>query len=165
MTVSVRAATPADAGEFARIHTACFDQAWNEESFRHLLQRPGAVALIARHADATQSQGFILVQVAAGESEIISIGTLPGRRRSGIAAALLAEAAAEAVRRHAEEMFLEVAEDNEAALALYAGFGFVAAGRRHSYYIRAGRPAADALMLHAALPLQNHGNSTRSRLD
>ena len=154
MTVPIRIATEEDAGLLARIHKACFDEAWDAESFRRLLDRPGAFALLGRQAAATDSQAFILVQIAAGESEILSIGTLPEARRGGLARALLTEAAGQASRRQAIEMFLEVAQDNEAALALYAGLGFKPAGRRRSYYHRASGPAADALMLRAALPLK-----------
>ncbi|MDP3371055.1 MAG: ribosomal-protein-alanine acetyltransferase, partial [Brevundimonas sp.] len=61
-----------------------------------------------------------------------------------------------AATRGATRLFLEVAEDNMAALALYAGAGFVEAGRRPGYYARPhGRPR-DALVLAlnltAALP-------------
>ena len=40
-------------------------------------------------------------------------------------------------------MFLEVAEDNRAARALYAAAGFASVGRRPAYYARPG--AADAV--------------------
>jgi|TARA_B100001964_G_C14071093_1_gene525917 ribosomal-protein-alanine N-acetyltransferase len=46
----------------------------------------------------------------------------------------------------AGELFLEVAEDNGAALALYAGAGFVQVGRRQGYYQGAGGARA-ALVL------------------
>ena len=44
-------------------------------------------------------------------------------------------------------MFLEVAEDNIAALALYHRAGFAAVGRRRGYYHRAGAAPVDAQVL------------------
>jgi ribosomal-protein-alanine N-acetyltransferase len=50
-------------------------------------------------------------------------------------------------RGDAKRIFLEVAEDNEAALALYRKLGFVELGRRKRYYERAGSEPVDALTL------------------
>jgi ribosomal-protein-alanine N-acetyltransferase len=44
-------------------------------------------------------------------------------------------------------MFLEVAEDNLAARALYDGAGFAVAGRRRDYYGHADGSRSDALVL------------------
>jgi len=147
----VRIAEMSDAGSLARIHATCFDAPWDEESFRRLLDRPGMVAFVGKDAAETDLQSFILVQLAADESEIISLATLPSARRSGLARALLNEATAEAARRGAKAMFLEVAEDNSAALALYRGRGFLLQARRKAYYERPGG-AADALVLRHSLP-------------
>jgi ribosomal-protein-alanine N-acetyltransferase len=161
----IRAATLEDAETLAHIHRECFDEPWDTESFRRLLDRRGAFALLGKTAAATDSQAFILMQVAADESEILSLATLPDARRLALARALLIEAAREARRRGARGMFLDVAEDNQAALPLYRNLGFALRGRRRSYYARAGASAADGLMLRAALPLKSHGNRPRSRLD
>ena len=150
---NIRHATPSDAAALARIHRASFDQAWDENWFRTALDRPGMMALVAGTAAETDLQSFILVQIASDESEILSVGTLPAARRSGLARALIVKAAAKAVLQQAKTMFLEVADDNSAALALYGRCGFTAYGRRRDYYIRSGLPAVDAVMLRAALPL------------
>ena len=50
-------------------------------------------------------------------------------------------------RGEAKRLFLEVAEDNAAALALYKGMGFQEIGRRKKYYHRPDGPAVDALNL------------------
>ena len=49
-------------------------------------------------------------------------------------------------RGEARKVFLEVAEDNAAARALYAKLGFQEIGRRRAYYKRPGG-AVDALTL------------------
>jgi ribosomal-protein-alanine N-acetyltransferase len=152
MSLIIRAACMADADALARIHAACFDAAWDAASFRSLLDRPGMLAFVAKDAAETDLQSFILVQLVADESEIISFGTHVSARRLGLARALLKSAATEAEKRGAKAMFLEVAEDNSAALSLYYDCGFTPQGRRKSYYERKSG-AADALLLRADLPL------------
>ena len=75
----------------------------------------------------------------------------PQARRRGIGAALVEAAALEAARLGATTLFLEVATDNPAALALYERSGFEQAGRRRGYYAREGQPPADALVLRRPL--------------
>ncbi|MFA4893699.1 GNAT family N-acetyltransferase, partial [Brevundimonas sp.] len=58
----------------------------------------------------------------------------------------------EAAARGARRLFLEVAEDNEAARALYGRAGFSEAGRRPRYYARADGSRRDALLLALDLP-------------
>jgi ribosomal-protein-alanine N-acetyltransferase len=153
----LRVAASEDAALLARIHEQCFEEHWDAVTFGRLLERPGAFALVAMDSAGPDVQAFILVQVAADEAEILSIGTLTRARRSGLARALLNEAMAEAARGNAQAMFLEVAEDNLPALALYGVLGFTATGRRRSYYSRAVGSAADALILRAALPARGMG--------
>jgi [ribosomal protein S18]-alanine N-acetyltransferase len=149
MNATIREAEPADAELLARLHRECFAEPWDAESFRRLLLRPGCFAFIAGRGEA-----FILIQIAAEEAEIQSLGTLREARRGGLARALVHRAATEAFRHGARAMFLEVAQDNGAGLALYRRFGFVEAGRRRGYYPRGkDMSPADALVLRAGLPL------------
>ena len=151
MSPMLRAAEMSDADALARIHAGCFASAWDAESFRRFIEKPVMLALVAKDAAETDLQAFILVQLAADESEIISLGTYFSARRSGLARVLLAQAMAEAAGRGAKAMFLEVAEDNAAALALYHRCGFALRARRKAYYERPGG-AVDALVLRRPLP-------------
>lgn len=144
----VRMATPDDAARLAKLHAQCFDDAWDESAFAAFLRDSFTFAFIAGEARA-----FIVVRVAADESEILTLGTRIDSRRSGLARTLVAAAGVEAHRRGARRMFLEVAADNLAAHDLYADSGFAPVGRRPGYYIRAAGQAADAVILSAALPL------------
>jgi ribosomal-protein-alanine N-acetyltransferase len=164
VSTSRRITASDNAALLASLHRQCFEDSWDEASFRSLLAGQGVFALVAKDASATESQAFILIQVAAEQSEILSIGTVPHARRLGLARVLLSEAAGEALARKAQEMFLEVAEDNAAALSLYTAAGFAISGRRRSYYRRPGGLMIDALMLRAFLPLRGHGNEARSPL-
>ena len=121
--------------------------AWDEAAFASLLALPGRTALVASDGEPA---GFILLGQAADEAEIVTLAVSPAWRRRGIGRALVTAAAAHAGASGAARLFLEVAEDNAPALALYAALGFTPVGRRRSYYARHDG-AADAIVM--ALPL------------
>lgn len=128
-----RFAAGADTAPLAALHAACFPRAWDAPSLRAMLEAPGAFAFHHPH-------GFVLARTAANEAEILTLAVAPAARGKGLGRALMDAAIAEAKTMGADAMFLEVASDNAAALALYAGLGFVRAGMRKGYY--QGRDAA-----------------------
>jgi ribosomal-protein-alanine N-acetyltransferase len=143
---SIRPLEATELALLARLHGACFEDAWSEATLAGLLASPGAFAFLA-----DQGEGFVLARAVAGEAEILSLGVLAAFRRKGIARRLLSAAAAEVRCRGAERLFLEVASDNAAALALYRRAGFAQVGRRTGYYHRpAGAVAAKVLALNLA---------------
>ncbi len=84
----------------------------------------------------------------AEDSEILSLAVAPEAHRQGIGRALLAELVDRARGAGAERIFLEVADDNAPALALYAATGFETISRRRGYYASAAGPGTvDALVL------------------
>ena len=98
-------------------------------------------AWVAR--DGERIVGFAFLQVVADEAELHTIGVDRARRRRGVGRALL-ERAVEAVRaRGAACLFLEVARDNAAAIALYEALGFAVERVRERYY----DSGADALVM------------------
>ena len=72
---------------------------------------------------------FLLLRSAADEAEIITIGTLPQSRRQGIGAAPHRCRARSVAQPRHRPALIEVADSNDAALALYRKFGF-ALGRQ-----------------------------------
>ncbi len=134
----------ADHGCLARalagLHAEAFDSPWSETAFADLLGQTG-VALQG------ENDGFILVRTVVDEAEILTLAVRPSARRRGLGARLVRAAAAHVAASGAKRMFLEVAEDNAPARALYNAQGFGAAGRRRGYYPRPDGPAADALLL------------------
>lgn len=129
-----------DPASLAALHAEAFDAPWDAAAFRDLLAQSGVHAL-------AETDGFILIRVVADEAEILTLAVRPFARRQGIAARLTRQAAAVALSQGATRLFLEVAEDNVPARALYAALGFEPAGRRRGYYARPDGPAVDALML------------------
>lgn len=124
----------------AAIHAEAFEAPWSAEAFAALLAQPGVMLEAI-------SDGFVMVQAAADEAEILTLAVRPAGRRKGVATALVETAARRAEAAGAGRLFLEVAEDNLAARALYARLGFEPVGRRPLYYARANGPAVDALLL------------------
>ncbi len=126
------AAGAAYAGVFAALHARCFAAAWDAAAFSDLFAGAGVFGAIAE--DGGAPLGFVLCRAVADEAEILTIGVLPEGRGAGVGSALLRHAGEAAARLGAARMFLEVAVDNAAALALYARAGFAPVGTRRGYY-------------------------------
>ncbi|MDX5365862.1 MAG: GNAT family N-acetyltransferase [Alphaproteobacteria bacterium] len=137
---AIRASDAASAASLAALHRACFDEAWDEAAMRELLAMPGAFAYEA--GDPASLDGLVIARIAGGEAEILTIGVRPEVRGSGLGRRLLEAAAIHAAALGAEALFLEVAEDNRAALRLYETSGFYLVGMRPGYYRREGAPVA-----------------------
>lgn len=121
------------------------DPPWRAEEFAALLLQPSIHALLARRG--AEPVGYILYALVAGEAEIYDIAVALTCRRAGIGAALLDAALAALAAARAERLHLEVAVDNDPAIALYDGRGFAVSGRRRGYYRRADNSAVDALVM------------------
>ena len=102
--------------------------------------------------------GFALGRAVADEAELLTLAVAPGDRRHGIGTGLLADFLAEARERGAVTMFLEVAADNVAALALYRRHGFSEAGRRRGYYRDSPTHAVDAIVMRRRILPEPDGN-------
>jgi ribosomal-protein-alanine N-acetyltransferase len=75
-----------------------------------------------------------LAVVPPAEAWIQNIGVRKAAQRRGLGRALLEALLAEARRRGATQVLLEVAVDNAPAQKLYANYGFEAVGVRRGYY-------------------------------
>jgi ribosomal-protein-alanine N-acetyltransferase len=135
----------------AHLHAALIDPPWSAESVRTTLAHPATLALAAIDEKSGDVAGFVILQVASDEAEILAIAVVPSLRRKGLARRLLEAAEAGAGKRGARRIHLEVAGDNEAARELYGSAGYAEAGRRAGYYRRDNGPACDALLLSRAL--------------
>lgn len=145
--VSFRRAEPADARALALHHADCFLQPWSADELARMLVKPASIALLAVEPASDALIGHIILQAAADEADIVSIGVAPAKRMQGLAGNLLHEGLREARSRGAICVSLEVAESNLAAQALYRRAGFAEIGRRRGYYRKPGRPAETALVL------------------
>lgn len=100
---------------------------------RALLERELEVGHgVARQVDGA-IRAFILFQkIPAGAWEISVLGTEPQFRRQGLMRALILDLLA--MRPSGVELWLEVHEENTAAIALYRSLGAHEVGRREGYY-------------------------------
>jgi ribosomal-protein-alanine N-acetyltransferase len=126
-----------EAESLAEIHAAAFGRAWSGEEFAALLGDRGVFAVGLRRASGLI--GFVLVRVAAGEAEILTIAVRPAFRRRGYGRMLMDEALRRLHRAGATACFLEVDRANQPAVSLYYSLGFTVAGERRNYY-QAGSP-------------------------
>lgn len=121
--------------KIAELHAKCFPhKPWAASEFADL--KKSGCDIIA------SDNGFIVYRAIADEAEIITIGVAPDARRTGIAAAMLGIVENELHRAGVKKIFLEVAETNAPARALYTNGGYNEIGRRPKYY-----DGVDAIMM------------------
>jgi ribosomal-protein-alanine N-acetyltransferase len=140
-------ASPERAEEIAALHARLFDPAWDADSITRSIEHPASASFIAQVREPPSLAGFVLGRIAADEAEILSIGVAPEWQRRGVGRRMVEGLVRAARRAEVRRLFLEVASDNQAAIALYKGLGFAAAARRKGYYQRAAGKSADALVL------------------
>lgn len=130
--------------ELSAIHTAAFKDArpWSTQEFEQLLANPHT------HLFSCE-RGFALVQLIAGEAELLTLAVHPDDQGNGHGHTLMynwMQALSPA------DMFLEVAEDNAAAIRLYTTCGFAEIARRNSYYARKSGIYVDAIIMRKPAP-------------
>ena len=117
----------AHAPVMAHIHGLCFDNGWNEKSFYELLMLPTTIGWI-------DENGFVLCSHVLDEMEILTICTIPEKRRMGYGKTLLKTIEDYAKTHKVERIFLEVRSNNLPAKSLYEACGFTQTGIRSGYY-------------------------------
>lgn len=128
-----------------RIFTAPWDQPLSAESLAQILAMPGAVGWIIERDGSPL--GFALARFTMDEGEILLSGVLPTERGRGLGKRLMLAAIEAARAAGVTRLFLEHAETNEAAAALYRSLAFSRIGRRHDYYVDAAGRQHDAITL------------------
>ena len=134
---------PAAYDHYAHTHAAAFAPtggAWSAGEITAQLASPLAFLT-------GSEQAFAIGRVVAGEAELLTLAVHPDVQGQGLGRAQLTAFEAEARARGATQAFLEVAEDNTAARALYAKAGYTELSRRARYYARPAAPSVDALVL------------------
>ena len=135
--------------ELADIHAACFDRPWSAGVLSDLAVKTHHRLYVVEDNGCAVS--FVVLMSVAGEAEILTLATDPRRQKQGHARRLLNHLIASLKAEGHETLFLEVAVDNAAALALYTACGFERVGLRKAYYTRSGGAPVDGHMLRLAL--------------
>lgn len=138
------------------LHAVCFTapRPWSAAEFADLLSNRLVFLL-------TEPGGFLMGRVIADEAEVLTIAVDPAQRQQGIGARLMGRFLTESATRGAVSAFLEVAEGNAPARALYARAGFSESGRRRGYYHLPDGAPDDALLLTRPLALREAKGVTR----
>ncbi len=128
--------------DMAAIHALCFTtpRPWSATEIAAFQTDPLCFSL-------TESESFLIGRAAAGEAELLTLAVAPQARRRGLGARLVSRFLYQARLRGAATAFLEVADGNAPAIALYTRSGFTHSGRRRGYYQRPDGQATDALIL------------------
>ena len=144
--------TPGHLAAIATLEAMRFDSPMTLRQLRDLAARPsfvGFVMLPQVDLDA-DPLAYALCLAGGGGADLVSIATAPDAERRGLATRLLDHVLARLKQDGCEDICLEVAIDNVAALALYHRLGFTEVGRRTGYYRRGGA-LVDAIVMRRQL--------------
>jgi ribosomal-protein-alanine N-acetyltransferase len=126
--------------------------AWPLEMFYSEFFQPDTRRYILAEVDG-EAVGYAGLMVIDTTADIQTIGVLSRFEGRGIGRAMLTELLAEARRRGADNVMLEVRADNPRAQNLYARFGFEKIHTRKKYY----RDGVDAWVMRLVLPAEGSG--------
>ena len=123
---------PGHGAALSRLHGQCFPSPWSADAFEELLAKD---TLFASGMWVGQTLvAALLVQCAPGSADVILVMTSPAARRQGFSRALMSLFLGDFLEQPDSTCFLEVAQDNVAALELYKSLNFKICGERKGYY-------------------------------
>lgn len=134
------------AAGLAQTHAATFrdTRPWSTDEFASLLSQTGVILC-------GDAKSFVLGRVTLDEAEVLTLATHPDFQRRGHAQTQLNAFLDTARAQGAVWVFLEVAQDNDAAKHLYFNNKFKIEGHRPKYYTRADGTRVGADVLRRAL--------------
>jgi ribosomal-protein-alanine N-acetyltransferase len=126
-----------------------YGEAWTAPQCAGLLPMPGVWLVLAR--DSSGALGFALSRQVADEAELLLLAVRRAAQGRGVGKLLLDRFTADAKKRGAGRLHLEVREGNH-AVKLYEDQGFCLVGRRRNYYTGPEGRCYDALTLAKIVP-------------
>lgn len=133
----------------SEIHHAAFqdapEQSWMPDEFNSMFSVPGTEGFVIQLGE--NPIGFALTRTVLDEAEIITFCILPNHTKSGYATVLLEQVVKELQQRSLKRLFLEVRENNDAAIRLYKKCHFDIIGRRTGYYHNRQGQKTDAIVM------------------
>jgi ribosomal-protein-alanine N-acetyltransferase len=131
-TIEIRPMRASDLADVIKIERVCFTAHWPLNAFLNELSNRAACYLVAMAGGITV--GYAGMWSVMDEAHITTLGVLPEWRRKRIGERLLVELLTVAKTRGAVRATLEVRPSNEAAIKLYAKYGFKTVAIRKDYY-------------------------------
>ena len=140
MSVTVQEASIKHLDKLCEIETECFEEeAFTEQQVAHLLTDCNSVSFVAKAKG--EMLGFIIGRVYTERipavGRILTIDVSTEHRRKGIGLRLLQEVERVFRNENVEVCYLEVREDNVAALNLYQKHGYTKVRKLKNYYVNA----------------------------
>lgn len=115
--------------EMAKLHllSGCLTRPWSEIEYKNLLNTDTVKFFDVKN-------GFLIGRIISQDAEILNVIVHPKYRRLGKARQLVGKFEKEAKDAGSLNCFLEVAESNSSANALYHDLGYLKVGQRKNYY-------------------------------
>ncbi|HYM38932.1 MAG TPA: N-acetyltransferase [Thermoplasmata archaeon] len=130
----LRIATPTDLGAIYRIEIACFkEHRFRKDHVDWILRNERAATFVEESADGAVIAAIMLL-FEVQFCRVLSIATMPDRRREGLGTRMMQAAEAEARRRGCTRVRLEVSTRNYGAIEFYRGLGYKTDGVLYGYY-------------------------------
>lgn len=146
----IRRMTHEDLPAVMELEKASFSNPWSLELLQRELTHDWSVIYLLEEplADgARRLLGICIFWIVHDEVHVLNVATDPAHRRRGAGRALMDATLAEGRARKCSLATLEVRKSNEPAITLYKSLGFRAVGVRPNYYVDAGQPPEDAIVM------------------
>ncbi len=127
--------SPADVPAVMAVERASYSAGWPATAFeRELTQNAMARYIVLREGPGGPVLGFGGLWLMVDEAHVVTVAILPTERRRGFGGIIVHGLLALAIEHQMALATLEVRVSNEAARALYRGYGFYEVGTRKRYY-------------------------------
>lgn len=132
--MTIRAASETDHPRMAELDLVCFDERviLSRREIHSLLADPNTVGWVYEQDETIT--GFVVIHLTPSRGLVVSLEVDPAFRRQGLGLELMQHAESEAEDSGCRRMVLQVAVDNNAAIALYRGIGYRVLQRIEGYY-------------------------------
>jgi [ribosomal protein S18]-alanine N-acetyltransferase len=143
--MKLRLAEPPDRARVSALHQDRFQPGWDEQEIGAFIDSDLVLVWDVPKPDFIH--GFIIIRHLFDEAEILSLAIDKTVQGQGNGATLLALSELFLRDLSVSKLFLEVAADNVAAIALYQKTGFFQMAIRKGYYARGAGQFVDALVM------------------
>ncbi len=141
-SIIIKEADEEQALDIVALGEKIFNNSWNEQMVNTSIYGSYDEVLVAMEGDTLI--GYIIYTAPSEDCELLRIAVEEKHRRNGIGQLLIREMIRRCGEKSGENIFLEVRESNDTAMALYEKIGFREISRRKDYY---REPKEDAVIM------------------
>lgn len=135
-------ASPELCQQLAEVHCQSFEDGWNQNQFENMLQSENCFSILigkinegGEFKEASRNiYGFVVVQKCLNIADILTVSVKPSFQNRGIGKSLLHKTVDTLKTLGVSEFFLEVSDQNWAAIKLYKYLDFTKISIRVDYY-------------------------------